>query len=110
MKDFRKLWKELSRDQKAEWQKKYHLNRDKANFDHRDSFTRVYTSNSADFLIQVINTSSNANYDTSAASINMTQIINDSDIGDFNFICPCENNIGSNPKCYNCNIISLNAK
>jgi hypothetical protein len=92
MKDFSKFaseqWKKLSKEEKIEWQKKYHLNRD-----HKVS--------SHETIINIYN---------SPASINLTQIISASTLGnsDFNFICKsCESNIGSNPGCSNCNIMNL---
>ncbi|CAB4426551.1 unnamed protein product [Rhizophagus irregularis] len=73
MKDLSKLasskWKELTENEIKEWEKMYHLNRDRKDL----------IQNSKDCIIQVVNTSNN-----SPATINLTQIISASEIDDFN--------------------------
>ncbi|GBB93603.1 hypothetical protein RclHR1_00220037 [Rhizophagus clarus] len=91
MKDFSKFasesWKKLSDVEKEIWRKEYHLNRD-----HEDRIPN-------DFIIKAVS-------NDSAASINLTQIIGNSDIHDFDFICElCERSIGSNEFCSNCSMI-----
>lgn len=94
MKEFSKLasikWRKLTIEEKKEWDKKYHLNRDR-----KDS---IPSSRGTD--LQVINTNH------SLVTINLTQIISASaGINDFNFICVCGCNIGNNPECSNCSMI-----